>query len=256
MDLSSYCPVCGTTIPQERYLNGKAVCACGWCSDAHIGAAEKKQQKQTIGIFVAIAVVVTLAYGHIISWGPHAGSALILQAGSTFGMLGAEGYKELAQACVDNNKWDCAEKSYVNLFQKTNDVEVVGELAELQTKLERFPQAAATYETYFKLGGKNSDAAYFFGQVLEQINQDERAVEMYQTSIELKPENLSINATSALVRLLMKQGKNSEARAIVKAFHEGAENAKGYLNAEATELEKILGPSVRRQVRAKTIVRM
>lgn len=215
-----------------------------------------KHEKQTIGVFIAIAVAMTLTYGHILSWGPHAGSALVLQAGSTFGMLGAEGYKELAQACIDNNKWDCAEQSYVSLFKKTNDVEVVGDLAELQTKLRKFPQAAATYETYFKLGGKNSDAAYFNGQVLEQIGQTDRAAEMYRTSIELKPENLSINATSALVRLLMKQGKNSEARAIVKAFHEGAENAKGYLNAEASELEKILGPSVRRQVRAKTVVRM
>lgn len=215
-----------------------------------------KHEKQTIGIFIAIAVAVTLAYGHIISWGPHAGSALVLQAGNTFGLLGAKGYKELAQACVDNNKWDCAEKAYVSLFQKTNDAEVVGELAELQTKLERFPQAAATYGTYFKLGGKDPDKAYFYGQVLEQIGQDEQAVEMYQTSIEQNPENLSINATSALVRLLMKQGKNSEARAIVKAFHEGAENAKGYLNAEAAELEKTLGPSVRRKVRAKTVVRM
>jgi tetratricopeptide (TPR) repeat protein len=217
---------------------------------------ELEQQKKTIGIFIAIAVVITLTYGHILSWGPHAGSALVLQAGNTFGMLGADGYKELAKACVDNNKWDCAQKAYVNLFQKTQDVEVVSELAKLQTKLELFPQAAATFETYFKLGGKNADAAYFYGQVLETVNQDARAVEMYQTSIELNPQGLSINATSALVRLLMKQGRNSEARAIVKAFHEGAENAKGYLNAEAAELEKILGPSVRRHVRAKTVVRM
>lgn len=219
-------------------------------------AADKVNEKHTIGIFIAIAVVVTLAYGHILSWGPHAGSALVLQAGNTFGMLSADGYRELTEACVDTNRWDCAQSAYVKLFQKTNDPEVVGELAKLQTKLQLLPQAANTYETYYKVGGKNPDIAYFYGQVLEQTNQVDHAVEMYKNSIEQNPEKLSINATSALVRLLMKQGKNSEAREIVKAFHESAENAKGYLNAEAAELAKTLGPSVTRRVRAKTVVRM
>lgn len=217
---------------------------------------DSEQQKKTIGIFCAIALVITLAYGHIISWGPHAGNALLLQVGKTIGVLSAQGYQELVQACIDNNKWDCAETAYAKLFEKTGDVEVVGKLAKMQMQIQRLPQAAQTFETYYKLGGKNPDTAYFFGQTLEQLGQIDRAVDMYQTSIEQNPEKLSINATSSLVRLLMKQGKNAEARAVVKAFHEGAENAKGYLNTEAAELEKTLGPSVTRRVRAKTVVRM
>ncbi len=63
---------------------------------------------------------------------------------------------------------------------------------------------------------------------------------------------LPIAATGAIVRILMKQGQYTEARTRITEFHKSADNAKGYLNTELTQIEqaiKLYGRSGKTQAR-------
>ena len=201
----------------------------------------EKDQKSTIGTMIAIGLVMVLAFFHMMSWGKYAGSIIPLKIKTATGLASAADYRKLAEACSTTGRFDCAEQAYLYEFQISRDSEVVGELASFQMKTENFKGAAETFVKYYQLEGKNPAYAFFYGQTLEKLGEKDRAVRAYQLSIEQNPEMLSLNATSALVRLLMADGKFKEAHQVVSQFHSSADNAKGYLNEEAKILNGKFG---------------
>jgi len=241
--MTGSCPICGVEIKSDRVIGDSVVCSCGWCETIHAEKADQKQQKRTIMTFAALAMVATMAYGHIVSWGTYSAEAPFLKVGSMLGTLSPDGYEELIKAAIATNKWGTAEQAHIDLYRKTANPEVIARLGKLQMLLKKPQQAVASYELYYKIGGKNPDVAFFYGEVLEQAGQPDKALDAYHLSITQNPEKLNVNATSNLVHILMKEQKYAEARESLEAFYGSAENAKGYLNFEMSELEKFLGTS-------------
>ncbi len=201
----------------------------------------EKDQKSTIGMMIAISLVIILGFFHMMSWGKYSGSIIPLKVKSAIGFASADDYRSLAEACASTGRFDCAEQAYLYEFQLSRNTEVVGELASFQLKTENYKAAAETFVKYYQLEGKNSAYAFFYGQTLEKLGEKDRAIRAYQLSIQQNPEMLSLNATSALVRLLMSEGKFKEAHEVVSQFHASADNAKGYLNEEAKILNGKFG---------------
>lgn len=201
----------------------------------------EKDQKSVIGTMIAIGLVMILCFFHMMSWGKHATSIIPLKVKTSLNMGSASDFRKLAQACADTGRFDCAEQSYLYEYEISRDTEVVGELAAFQLKSENYEGAANTFVKYYQLDGKNPNYAFFYGQTLEKLGQKDRAARAYHLSIKQNPDMLSLNATSALVRLLMSEGKFTQAHKVVTQFHSGAENAKGYLNEEAKLLNNKFG---------------
>jgi tetratricopeptide (TPR) repeat protein len=240
------CPRCGEEIPKERYATGFAVCSCGWADPTPFNKHRMQRENKIVVTMVVAAVCLTLAYGHLARWGSYAFEIPFVRIAEFTGTLSKEGYQELAQACVERNKWSCAKDAYIGLYRKyrsTGDSSGLASLAALQLQLGETQAALASYGSYVNSGGKDATALLKYAQVLEGQSQFEDALRIYDLSIAAAPQTLPVRATTGIVRILMQQEKLESARARIVAFHESAENAKGYLTFELAEIEGKLNSS-------------
>jgi tetratricopeptide (TPR) repeat protein len=235
------------------HSGGLAVCSkCGWFESQSQAKARIKAENQTITIMIAFAVSLLLVSAHMVSWGGHAFSIPGLKIAQWTGLLSAGGYEELAQDCIDLNKYSCARTAYIESFQINRSPEPLAKLARLQVRMQETQAGMATFGTYFKNGGKDGEAALLYGQLLEQAGQDAEAEKMLELSIASRSNMLPIAATGAIVRIMMKQGRYDEARTRIETFQASAGNAKGYLNTELAQIEqaiKMYKPSAKAQAR-------
>jgi len=251
MKMHTFCPRCGTEFTSQHQAAGHLICGCGWFDESVDELATKKIEKKTIKAMMIFGVVFVAGFCHLGSWGNRAFSIPFTKAAQIAGMLSADGYRELAKTCIDLNKWSCAEEAYLGLATKRGDVEGLAQLGSLDARLNKPVDALAAYNAYEKRGGHESMALLQFAKLLETTSQDADAFRLYEKSIQAKPEALPVQATTGIVRLLMKQGRYTEAYERILAFHESAENAKGYMNTEAAQLEKQLGETAVHQLEKK-----
>lgn len=231
------CPRCNS----QLHTGSLSICQnCGWFESSNQVSARIAAENKTIKIMVGTAVTLLLVAAHMLNWGSHAYSIPGLKLGQWTGMLSVQGYDELAQACVELGKFSCARTAYIENFQKNRTPEPLAKLARLQVRLQETQAAAVTFDSYFKNGGKDGEAAILYGQILEQAGQDNEAIRFYQLSITARPDQLPIAATGALARIFMKQGRYEEAFTLLTEFQGSAGNAKGYLNTELGQVTQAL----------------
>lgn len=251
MKMHTFCPRCGTEFTSEHHSLGHVVCACGWIDETPVETASKSTEKKSIRAMAAFAIVFVAGFAHLGSWGSHAFSIPFTKIAQITGTLSADGYRQLAQTCIDLNKWSCAEGAYMDLATSRGDVEGLAQLGSLEARLNKPAQAVAAYQAYEKHGGSTATSLVAYGKVLEAMGNDAEAIRVYEKSIVAKPDALPIQATTGIVRLMMKQGRYAEAYSRILAFHDSAENAKGYMNTEAAQLEKQLGETAVHQLEQK-----
>jgi tetratricopeptide (TPR) repeat protein len=251
MNFQGFCPQCGVVIPQARFSTGYAICECGW----HDTTIEKKAffriEKKVIRSMIIASLLMVGAYAHLINWGTYALSEPVLKVEQLTGMLSNDGYKELAQMCVDLNKFDAAKDTYLDLYRSKGDLSGLAALAHLNVRLGDSTSALATYTTYFKVGGNDGASALEFAKLLDVAGQTEPALQYYEFSIKARPELLPIAATSAIVHIMMKQGHYEEARQRILGFQDSAGNAQGYMNTELSQLDGYLGKAQAKGVEKK-----
>jgi tetratricopeptide (TPR) repeat protein len=240
MSFTGFCPVCNSHIPNERYSTGHAICACGWTDPSPVIAARKTGEKEVITVMVGVAIAVALGFAHLASWGSYALTIPVVKIQQLTGTLSAQGYQELANACIRLNKWSCASEAFIEMQAVTKNPEGLAMLGDLQIRLHETQAALTTYAGYFRVGGRDGEAALKYAKLLENHGDTEAAIKYYESSIELRPKILPIQATTGIVRILMRQGRFEDAQKRILAFHESAENAKGYLNTELAQVEAVL----------------
>ena len=251
MKFHSFCPRCGTEFNQEHFTSGSVICACGWFDDSTETQATHKIENNTMKAMAAFGVVFVLGFAHLGSWGNHALSIPFTKIGEFTGMLSADGYRDLAKTCIELNKWQCAEDAYVELASERGDVEGLAQAGTLDAKLNKQQQALSLYQSYEKAGGKNSQSLLSYAKILEAASQDNEASRVYEKSIAANPTSLPVQATSGLVRIMIKHGQYAEAYERILAFHGSAENANGYLNVETAQLQKQLGEKAVAEIEKK-----
>lgn len=240
-DMFGSCPRCGSGLHRNLNAIGLTICTrCSWVESRNQSATRVRNENRTITMMAVSALALLLVVAHWINWGGHALEIPLLKLGQLTGTLSAKSYNQLAEICAELGKYSCARKAYIENSQKHGNPEPIAQLARLQVRMQETQAAMVTFGSYFRKGGKNADAAFLYGQLLEQAGQDAEALRMYQTSIDARPEVLPIAATGALVRIMMKQGRYEDAQALLVAFHSSAENAKGYLNTELSQIAQAL----------------
>lgn len=243
MSFYSHCPRCQKSFSHAQLSTGSAICECGWCDTGLTAQAVKATEKNVIRVMAVTAIAIAGFYGHLVSWGPHAMSIPLIKVQELTGTLTKQGYVDLARACIDLNKWDCAKNAYLGLFRETGDPLGFALLGKMQLRMNEDTNALHSFGNYFRLGGTDGDVALDYARLLEQTGRTQDARKYYEYSITARPEVLPIRATAGIVRLLMKEGRYAEARERILAFHASAGNAKGYLNTELEQLDKRLGPA-------------
>lgn len=251
MLIGGQCPVCGGEIhPPEFHsiLEPMHLCkSCGWYESRQEQKAAEVQEKKTVWTMSAVAAALVIVSAHLISWGGGALEILPLKLQQWTGTLGSPGYFRIAELCLANGRAECARKAYLDSYLTAKDLEGLPKLASLQLALKESNAAMTTLNTYFARGGQNPEAALSQGQLLEQAGRLDEALKMFELAIkamaEQMPDRLPIAMTGALVRVLMKQGQFEEAYKVVRAFHQSAGNAQGYLNTELAQIEQVLKKS-------------
>lgn len=250
MKYHTYCPRCGAEFTAEHHSAGSLICACGWADTTTEVKAEASHQKRSIQIMTGFAFLFVAGLVHVGSWGNHAFSIPFTKAAELTGLLSTDGYRELAKTCVELNKWSCAEDAYLGAAT-AGFVEGYAQLGSLDARLNQPAKALQAYAAYEKSGGREQLPLIAFAKLLEGANQDAEATRVYEKSIQVKPEVLAVQATSGLVRIMIKQGHYTEAYERILAFHGSAENAGGYLNTEAAQLQKQLGETASKAIEKK-----
>lgn len=248
MKFHSFCPRCGNTLSNEHHSTGVAICECGFADESPSEAMIKKTEKTSIQIMLAFSTVVAVGFGYLQSWGQYATSMPFTKLAQMTTGLSPQGYRDLAKACIELNKWSCAEDAYIELTTQAGDVQGFAELGSLRNRLKQTEAALQAYEAYEKRGGKDAFSLVQYGKLLEAANRDEDAMKIYEKSIASSGEALPVQATTGIVRLLMKQGRYEEAYVRVITFHESAQNASGYLNTELSQLQQQLGQVAARKI--------
>lgn len=253
MKYHSFCPLCGGELTNEQHSTGVAICGCGFADTTPTEVAIKKTEKTSIQIMLGFSVVVAVGFGYLQSWGQYATSMPFTKLAQMTTGLSNQGYRDLAKACIELNKWSCAEEAYIELTTQAGDIQGFAELGSLRNRLKQPEGALQAYEAYEKRGGKDAFSLVQYGKLLEAANRDEEAFKIYEKSIVASGEALPVQATSGIVRLLMKQGRYEEAYIQVVTFHESAQNASGYLNTELAQLQQQLGQVAARKIEKRII---
>ena len=240
MAFTSFCPRCDNELTQHDHVTGFAICKCGWFDTTSSKQSEEKGEKKAMIMLAGAAIAFVLGYGHMLSWGAYAVQIPVVKIQQLTGTLSASGYTELAENCIALNKWSCAKEAYRELFQKTRDVKALASLAYLQARLGESSNALSTYEVYIQSGGKDGEALLRYAHILEDAGQTDLAMKTYESAITARPDVLPVQATGAIVRMLIKQGKMEEAFNRLTEFRASAGNAKGYLNTEYSAVESAL----------------
>jgi len=241
MKFHSFCPRCASELTTEHHSTGVAICPCGFADNTPTEKAIKKTEKTSIKAMLVFGVLMTVGFGHAQSWGKYASSIPFTKLAQMTTGLSAQGYRDLAQACIELNKWSCAEEALIELKTEGGDIQGLAELGSLRNRLGKPEAALQAYEAYEKQGGKDPHSLLLYGKTLEAAHKDAEAFKIYEKSIANSGESLPSQATNGIVRLLMKEGRYEEAYVRIITFHESAQNATGYMNTELAQLQGLLG---------------
>lgn len=252
MEYVGYCSMCDVEIPNDQKNSaGIAVCRCGWHDESFVGAIKVQPKNKNVRNISLIAIgflSLFFVLAHFSTWGAYSFSVPFMKLQKLTGTLSVQGYVDLAKVCIRLSKMDCAEDTYRSLYRSSRNVQALAELARLQMHLGKNKDATDTFASYVKAGGKNGDALSNYGRALESEKRFADALKVYDRAIAARPQRLSAHAVSGAVRILMKNGKYSEARKRIVAFHKSSRNAQGYLNKELALLELHLGKRAARSI--------
>lgn len=248
MKYHSFCPRCGSELTNEQHSTGVAICACGFSDETPTAESIKKTEKTSIQIMLVFSAVVAVGFGYLQSWGQYATTMPFTKLAQMTTGLSPQGYRDLAKACIELNKWACAEEAYIELTTQAGDIQGFAELGSLRNRLKQPEGALQAYEAYEKRGGKDAYSLVQYGKLLEAANRDQDATTVYEKSIASSGDALPVQATNGIVRILMKQGRYEEAYVRVITFHESAQNASGYMNTELAQLQQQLGQVAARKI--------
>ena len=238
-NVQNICPVCAATLSPSR------ICACGFGEQDKRQLLLVKRDRLLYMVYSMLSILLLLAVFQSYQWGPYAQEIPILKIKQAFGLLDQAGYLRIVDICTKREKVNCVEDAYRDLYLNKNNIEAVAELAQFEFKIHETDSAIRKFKTYYEKGGKNPKVPLQFALALEQKSEFELALKYLNLSIEQNPERLSAMATQEILKILMQQQKYAQAQRLILNFWASAENAKGYFNKEADQLQKILGHQAR-----------
>ena len=239
------CPQCAGGIAPDKKVSF-AICSCGWFD-------ENSQKEQTRNLarkaaygLVGAMVLVALLFNHVAIWGDYSAAIPVLRLRQVTGLLGANGYGHLANACMSVGKSACAENAFEQMAKQSKRPEALLKLARLESRLGKIPASVDAFQRYTKAGGKDGRALLAYGRLLEFHHQDAIATKIYKQSLKQAKNDrdfgLQAQATSGVVGILIRKGKYRDAYVQLQNFRGSDLKARGYLNVEFTQVRAVVYP--------------
>jgi tetratricopeptide (TPR) repeat protein len=188
---------------------------------------------------LSILILLIAFESHV--WGPFVLELPALKGRQMIGKLDIKGYEKIIEICKKREKISCVKSTYKEMYVQHREIEALAELAQFEFQLHETDAALTNFKTYFLQGGKNPKVFLQYGLALEQGSDFDQAKKYFKLSIDNNPEKLSSQATQELIRIAVQQEKFEEAQSLIHHFWASAENAKGYFNREASQIQKVLG---------------
>ena len=194
--MTKSCPRCGKA---AKKVGKTFICDCGWS----LSPSDDLSQKQIIQVLVLIACLMGGVLFHLFQWGKHSWSVFFASG------------KEKVKICMDLKKYDCVEGAYGKLFQKTEDLDYLEQLAELQFKRKKFAESGNSYKAYFSKGGKSYRGAYYYAHVLAKNRRIDDSIKYFDSILRSKPRVLMITVVESYLQVLVSHQRMDKARQVM-----------------------------------------
>ena len=205
------CPRCGN---QTEQISNTFICKCGWSYSKKTEASEKTV---IFGMILAFTLLSGFLF-HFFQWGSYGFNVLLANS------------NQKIKICMNLKKYDCVEKNYTKLFQKTNDLTFLEKLGELQFKRENFVEAEKTYKSYFSKGGKSYKAAYYYAHSLVKVEKIEGAIQYFDSILRSKPQVLMVTIMESYLEVLVSNNRINKAKEVLSWANQVNKNSTNTLN--------------------------
>lgn len=240
MGMMPSCPKCGT----ELATPFAKVCGCGWFDNREAIKTERNREKRAIAQIIMGAILLAVVVSQFATWGGSLFPVYAIKLKQTLFLGSEKDHLRIANYCRELRNWKCVEKSYRAMMSDHKSVTAIGDLARLKFQLGDYPSARKLFSEYFAANGNSPANMVIYGKILEASKASIEALEYYKMALKASEHTdsqiLPVEATSGVVRTLIKTGRHREARATILEFHGSTENAKGYLNNELQQVEQVL----------------
>ncbi len=191
------CPRCNN---QTEQVSNTFICKCGWSYSTK--KTESSEKHIILGMVFAVTLIAVCLF-HFFQWGSHGFSVIL-----------AEPNKKV-NICMDLKKYDCVEKNYTKLFQKTGDLTFLEKLGELQFKRGKFDESEKTYQMYFSKNGKSYKAAYYYAHSLAKVENIEGAIQYFDSILRSKPQVLMVTIMESYLEILVSHNRINKAKEVL-----------------------------------------
>lgn len=244
MIIHQYCPRCQE--PMVSLSPGLQICSCGWCGSEVHKRESRKVELKIIMTMVAITIFLCTSVHHVGTWGKNSASVVFYKL-KTIVAPAPQDYRSFASICFTAHRWNCVEDAHAEEYRLSKNPEVIAMQASLKLRLQDRAAATRLYARYFEVGGHDVDAKIAYAKILEMNENPEVALKFYSEAASETPADLlPLEATSGLVRVLIGLGRYQQAKIEILKFHDSASNAKGYLNQELNQVDRVLNERVGR----------
>jgi len=211
------CPRCAQNIAPERFAQDVIVCNhCGFTADTVAHKTESEIERQYIRAALCAGILIVAAFIQLVEWDQYFFSIIPLKMKQMTGLASSEDLRKIVGICEVRFHHACVEKALAQLSEKEpNNADVMFDLGEIRRKTGHTAEAAEAYQAHFARGGNSPDAAYELARIMEFNGQYDQAQNYYTRALMAKPEVLQVTVIQAYVNMLMKLGKNNDARAVI-----------------------------------------
>lgn len=232
------CPRCQVNMPEDRMNQNPIVCPnCGFSSPGLDIKLDQRLEGRFIKVAFGFAILVIAGFLQTASWDKFALSIIPLKIKQTLGMASEKDLVEIAAACTVRKKYDCVEQVYLDLAHRGH-TEFWGDLGKFQVRRGNKNGAFESLKTYVAQDGADLDAIYQYAKLLGEKGQVEESANLFDQILKLKPDTLQISVTQAYVHMLINNGRNVQALALIKTIRKSSETASLFMEDEFKKLDQ------------------
>lgn len=236
------CPRCGNAFSEKHRIGQGLVCDCGWTHSGHAEAREHNNLDQTSAIIILAAGLLIGGIFHAVNWDTHFFSVIPLKVKQWTNTASIADYDRLALICEERHKHSCIEAAYTAIEkQDPRNLINLSRLGILQAKSERWHHAAKTFAKYFKLQGRDVEAAFEYAKVLTQLKKYTQAEHYYKYVLQQRPRVLQVSVVRTYVQMLMTANRLQQAKYIILTHRKKSASANYFMSKELDDIRQRLG---------------
>lgn len=226
------CPVCSNNIKTDHIIGNVAYCDCGASIALTPSAVSKRDTTVSIPIVLFTALLIGCVI-HVVNWDSYSIQILPLKFKQMLGVASADELKVIGEICQKRQKENCEVQALWSAFQldpKTFNVLV--RVGEIQVENKNYAQAVNTYTFYFKSGGKDDTARFYFARSLAENKDFKSSQKQFNYLLSKHRKNPQFDVARSYVEYLIKYNEYEKAKNVIQTHRQAAANAGLFMEKE------------------------